>query len=95
MIDKPAPIPYDSRVVSALRRRHEDREFVEMAQRIAKETNIETTVVLAARPAGDPAELRGIPAVGVRGGFGGAIRGTRPGDGLDDVSFGEPLVGFG
>jgi hypothetical protein len=32
---------------------------------------------------GDPWLLRGIPAVGVRGGVGGAITGTRPGDGLD------------
>ncbi len=30
---------------------------------------------------GSPAELRGIPAVGPR--VGGAIRGTRPGDGLE------------
>lgn len=29
---------------------------------------------------GDAAQLRGIPAVGVKGGWGGAIRGTRPGD---------------
>jgi hypothetical protein len=29
---------------------------------------------------GDAAQLRGIPAVGVKGGHGGAIRGTRPGD---------------
>jgi len=31
---------------------------------------------------GDPAALRGLPVVGVRGGFGGAIRGSRPGDSL-------------
>ncbi len=32
------------------------------------------------RAAGDEAALRGIPVVGVRGGKGGAIPGTRPGD---------------
>lgn len=30
----------------------------------------------------DPARLRGLPAIGVRGGLGGAIPGTRPGVGL-------------
>lgn len=33
-------------------------------------------------PVGDEAKLLGVPVVGVRGGYGGAIRGTRPGDGL-------------
>lgn len=32
---------------------------------------------------GDVFALRGIPCVGVHGGIGGAIRGTRPGDGLE------------
>ena len=27
-------------------------------------------------------QLRGLPVVGVKGGFGGAIKGTRPGDGI-------------
>lgn len=31
---------------------------------------------------GDAARLRGIPVVGVDGGYGGAIKGTRPGTGL-------------
>jgi hypothetical protein len=31
---------------------------------------------------GDPATARGVPIVGGRGGYGGAIRGTRPGDRL-------------
>lgn len=30
----------------------------------------------------DRAALRGIPVVGVRGGYGGAVRGTRPGGGM-------------
>ena len=32
----------------------------------------------ATRPSGDPHALRGIPVVGVKGGVGGAIPGTRP-----------------
>jgi hypothetical protein len=32
-----------------------------------------------AKAGGDPAALRGLPTVGVRGGFGGAIRGSKPG----------------
>jgi hypothetical protein len=31
---------------------------------------------------GDPARLRGLPMIGVRGGYPGAIRGTRPGTNL-------------
>lgn len=31
---------------------------------------------------GDPRKLRGIPAIGGRGSLGGAMMGTRPGDGL-------------
>ena len=31
----------------------------------------------------DPWRMRGLPVVGGRGAIGGAIRGTRPGDGLD------------
>jgi hypothetical protein len=36
----------------------------------------------SAKAGGDPTALRGLPTVGVRGGFGGAIRGTKPGAGL-------------
>lgn len=31
---------------------------------------------------GDPRVLRGIPVVGVKGGLGGAMKDSRPGDGL-------------
>jgi hypothetical protein len=34
---------------------------------------------------GDPWRLRGIPIVGVHGGIGGAINGSRPGTRLDNV----------
>ena len=35
-----------------------------------------------AKAGGDPAALRGLPAIGVRGGFGGAVRGSKPGSNL-------------
>jgi hypothetical protein len=35
-----------------------------------------------AKAGGDPAGLRGLPVVGARGSFGGAIRGTKPGGNL-------------
>jgi hypothetical protein len=35
-----------------------------------------------AKSSGDPAGLRGLPVVGVCGGFGGALRGSKPGSNL-------------
>jgi hypothetical protein len=90
------PIPYDSRTVLALRRRHEDRVFVETAQRVAQETSSEPETVLEMRLLGEPASLRGIPAIGR--GIGGASPGTRPGarfDYDDDDDFLGPMVAFG
>jgi hypothetical protein len=46
--------------------------------RIAIETGGEIEPRLGTVLPGDPALLRGIPVVGVAGGFGGAIPGTRP-----------------
>lgn len=84
----PAPIPYESRIVRALRSRHDaieaDREMI----RIAKDTGADLPPAPrdpTVRPVtliGDEGQLRGIPVVGVKGGYGGAIRGSRPGDGL-------------
>lgn len=34
-------------------------------------------------PQNEARQLRGLPVVGVKGGLGGAIKGTRPGDGID------------
>jgi hypothetical protein len=39
----------------------------------------------SAKAGGDPAALRGLPAIGVRGGFGGAMRGTKPGSNLEKL----------
>jgi hypothetical protein len=63
-----------------------DRRQLEVEQerklaKIALETGNEVPRQTGHGPLiGSPAELRGIPAVGPR--VGGAIRGTRPGDGL-------------
>lgn len=66
-----------------LRRRLENRELLEQSERIARETGLTTGEVEGFRsklPA-DPRSLRGIPVQGR--GIGGAIRDTRPGDGLE------------
>jgi len=66
-----------------LRRRHEELEMIEQSERIARETGLTTGEVEKerARLPGEPGELRGIPVQGR--GIGGAIRDTRPGDGLE------------
>lgn len=73
-----AAIPYEGHLLLAVsRRRLRAQQAVQLAE-IAR-------LVDAPLPAkgstagGDPARLRGIPVCG----HGGAIRGTRPGDGLD------------
>jgi hypothetical protein len=75
-------IPYDSRLIRALRRRQEHIEMLATAERVARETNtdIGTVIDYASKLPGDPIALRGIPAIGR--GVGGAIHRTRPGDGL-------------
>ena len=47
----------------------------QLAAQLYTDTPQKTT---PARAAGDPFALRGIPVVGVKGGIGGAIPGTRP-----------------
>lgn len=67
----------------SLRRRLEDREMLEQSERIARETGVSIGEVETTRsklPL-DPITLRGIPVVGV--GISGAMRDTRPGDGLE------------
>lgn len=72
------PIPYDSRLVLALRRRHEDVRLERQAWRIAQETGVlaPAPTAVAATAAGDERRLRGIPicAPGVRG----TLPGTDP-----------------
>ncbi len=82
-----APIPYEARIVRALRSKHDAIQADRKMIAIAKETG--TNLPPAPRaPAqsttliGDEGQLRGIPVVGVRGGYGGAIRGSKPGHGL-------------
>jgi len=57
--------------------------MIEQSERIARETGLTTGEVEKerARLPGEPGELRGIPVQGR--GIGGAIRDTRPGDGLE------------
>ena len=63
-----------------------------LGRRILEEPNV--TVPRRTTDPHDPSEearqLRGIPVVGVPGGMGGAMKGTRPGDGLDDYE-GRPV----
>lgn len=59
-----------------------ERENIRLSRKLAR-IMLETGASLPVRAngkraAGDPAALRGLPAVGVRGGYGGAIAGTRP-----------------
>jgi len=76
------PIPYESRTNRTLRSRHETREMLKTAERVARETNVPISNII--RCASDPADgwaLRGIPAIG-RGVIG-AKPDTRPGYGLE------------
>jgi hypothetical protein len=53
----------------------------ERQARIMARLALETTGpirITSPRPAGDPYALRGVPVVGVKGGIGGAIPGTKP-----------------
>jgi hypothetical protein len=61
----------------------DQRLAAQMAQ-IARETETDISMRASQQLSqlGDPAAARGVPIVGGRGGFGGAIRGTRPGDRL-------------
>lgn len=76
-----APIG-DCRTNLALRRRQEERQMIENAERIAREVGTDTGTVIqtASKLPGDPRSLRGIPAIGR--GITGAQPHTRPGHGL-------------
>lgn len=61
------------------RRSELDQQQAKTMARIALETGATVTIhTRSSHVPGDPALLRGIPVVGVPGGFGGAIPGTRP-----------------
>jgi len=71
-------------LVKWLARRREAEYQEQRLVEIALETNMNVPDLRAdpfAAP-NDPFRLRGIPAIGGRGSVGGAIRGSRPGDGL-------------
>jgi len=76
-------IPYETRTNRYARRQQEHREFLDMTDRIARDTGTPTNEVItfASKLPGDPIALRGIPAIGR--GVGGAIHKTRPGDDLE------------
>lgn len=81
MRERGAPaIPYESRIVRGLRRLEEHRDFIRSAERVARETNVPLERVVSLRLPGDPASLRGIPAIGRN--VSGAQPDTRPGEGL-------------
>ena len=75
-------IPYETRTNRYARRQQEHREFLDMTDRVARETGLPTDEVIkyASKLPGDPIALRGIPAIGR--GVGGAIHETKPGHGL-------------
>lgn len=78
------PIPYESRTNRFLRRRQEDLEMLQTAERVARETGeaVGEVANIASKLPGDPRSLRGIPTIGR--GITGAQPDTRPGHGLDD-----------
>lgn len=76
-----APIAYDDRVLLWAKHRREAKIMDEQMAEIALEAGEELPEASTAPRAtlsGDAWRLRGIPVVGVPGGLGGAIPGTRP-----------------
>lgn len=77
------PIAYESRALRFMRRRTEDIELDRQLARIAIEVGADLpeapSAPRAAHRLDENERLRGIPVVGVKGGLGGAITGTRPG----------------
>jgi hypothetical protein len=69
-----------SQLGAVIRERHLLPRF-RLEEPPAKITVADERVTSTAKAGGDPAALRGLPAVGVRG-AGGAIRGTKPGSNL-------------
>lgn len=70
-----------SRLLPRFDRRQQEAEDARKLARILLETGaaLPTPATSSSSAAGDPHKLRGLPAVGVRGGLGGAIAGTKPG----------------
>jgi hypothetical protein len=65
--------------ISLVLKQHQVRVDLErQVHRIAIETSTDVPAHPKAQLPGDPWRLRGIPVVGVHGGIGGAMLGTRP-----------------
>jgi hypothetical protein len=86
---RPQPIATDvdeARLMSHLRRANLEREqarvLVDFVLSLPEDVSLDELRSNPRAAAGDRDALRGVPFVGVRGGRGGAIRGTRPGDNL-------------
>ena len=82
-------IPAEGRLLRCVRRQQEHAAHARILEQIARETGgsvEEERKIRLAHTAVDGLALRGIPAVGP-GWAGGAIRGTRPGDGRDRTTF--------
>lgn len=72
-----------SALLLAIKHQQQRIQHARTLARIAIETGSTiTTMTATAKLPGDPWAIRGIPAIGGRGSIGGAIRGSRPGDGL-------------
>jgi hypothetical protein len=80
-----AAIPYEGRLLRCVRRAQEHAAHAKILEQLARETGgdvaEERRRVRGQHTPADGISLRGIPALGP-GWAGGAIRGTRPGDGL-------------
>lgn len=78
------PIPYEDRLIRWARRHREAVYIDKVLAKISRETGqaLPAPPKTSRRKPGDPRTLRGIPVVGVPGGFGGAIKDTRPGANL-------------
>jgi hypothetical protein len=70
-------------LASKFRQREIEAEMMRKVAAIVIEVGAEAPRPVTSQPPLDPWRLRGVPVVGRRGTIGGAIRGSRPGDGLD------------
>lgn len=73
-------------LASRFRKRAMETEMLRKVAAIVLEVGAEAPRANSTALPGDQRRLRGIPVLGGRGSLGGAIAGTRPGDGLDRMS---------
>ena len=74
------PADPEAHLLPKVRRRWLEQQQREQLRRALEDQDIDPEEIEGCRAQGDPSTLRGIPVVGVRGGFGGAVKGTRPGE---------------